>query len=75
MTMVASDPTVALSSKDVPNPAGEKEGKPVKVSSSSGNAPAPPTSEESSKAQEEGSGVMSEGSRKWKVHDVWILST
>ena len=73
-TMVVSDPMVVLSSKDVPNPAVEKEGEPVKVSSLSGDAPAPPTSEELSKAQEERLGATLEGSRKRKVHDVWILS-
>ena len=68
--MVMSDPTVMLSSKDTPNPSGEKEGKPVEASSLSGDAPAPLTSEELSKVQEKGLGAMSEESRKQKVHDV-----
>ena len=50
------------------DPVIEKEGEPVKASGSSGDMPAPPTLKELSKVQEEGSGAMSEGSRKQKVH-------
>ena len=74
MATVVSDPTVASSNKNTSNPMVEKEGEPVEASGSSGDMQAPPTSEESSEAQEEGLGATSEGSRKWKVRDVWILS-
>ena len=73
--MVMSDPTVVLSSKDTPNLSGEKEGKPVEASGLSGDALAPLTSEELSEVQEKGLGATLEGSRKQKVHDVWIPST
>ena len=66
-TVVVSDPMVVLSSKDMPGLAVEKDGEQVEASSSSVNILAPLTSETSSKVQEEGSGAMLEGSRKWKV--------